>query len=196
MTLILPVAHANTRYIWSVSGLVDPFGFSIATHGHGLSTPIEIAQSMSLAWTGGTIGSAAQWNDEFTYMGVQTTVMTVSGPIVVNYNVGMQGTNAGDASPVNCSILVSKLTELGGRKNRGRFNIPSGKVEEGNINAAGFIESSVYASLQNQANEFFDDIVATTFVPCLLHSHPDDAPTDITAFAVSSQLSTQRRRMR
>lgn len=196
MTLVIPVNYANTRYIFQVTGLVESMGFSIACGLPAGGDAGSIANSMSTAWETTSIGSNAQWNDEFLYVGTQTTLMTASGPIVANFNANNQGTGAADSCPVNCTVLVSKVTPLGGRKNRGRFNIPSGKVEEAGISAAGFILPATVTALQNQCNEFYAALVTLGVPPVLLHSDPADAPTDIDAFLVSSQISTQRRRMR
>lgn len=196
MTLIIPANYANTRFIWTVQGIVDEMGFSIACALPAGGSASSIALAMRDAWITTTIGADAQWNDEFLFVGTQTTLQATGGPIVANSFANTQGTNSGDACPVNCSVLVAKVTPLGGRKNRGRFNIPSGKVEEANISAAGFIDPAVVTSLQNQCNDFYDALVTNDVSPVLLHSDPADPPTDIDAFLVSSQISTQRRRMR
>lgn len=196
MTLIIPTNYANTRFIWNVDGIVESLGFSIGCALPAGGSAGSIALAMSAAWESTAIGSDPQWNDEFLYVGTQTTLMTGTGPIVANFTANERGSNAGDALPVNCSVLVSKVTPLGGRKNRGRFNIPSGKVEEAGVNAAGFILPATVTALQNQCNSFYDALVTNEVAPVLFHSDPADAPTDIDAFLVSSQISTQRRRMR
>lgn len=196
MPLVLPVGVANTRLVWTVAGSVEEMGFSVATAQTPEVTAAQIAERMRDAWIGTTIGSSAQWNDEFTFVKTSTTLMTVSGPVLAEATALDVGTNSEDAPPINCTILIKKLTDSGGRKNRGRLNIPSGKVEEAGVSAAGFILPATVTALQNQCDEWFAEMVTLEEQPVLLHSDPADEPTIITGFQVSSQIATQRRRMR
>lgn len=197
MTLVLPLNYDNTRFTFSVTGLTDTFGFSLGSPPLTGHSALETATGLSGTWSTLAIGDDAFWNDEFTYLGTTTTRMTPSGPLVATFPVSIQGTNAVDAPPVNTAILVNKITALGGRENRGRLYIPSGKIEEGNVNAAGFITPTVVTAINNQLGDWYAAIVAFLGVPpVLFHSDVATALTDIEVFTVSSQVATQRRRMR
>lgn len=108
--------------------------------------------------------------------------------------------------PQNCSLLIRKLTALGGRRGRGRMFLPG--IDEDTVSSAGFVAGSTLTAWQGIFDDFFDALpvdgaaggVGDAVNPVLLHSEvvgeTTPAPTAITGFAVQSVIATQRRRLR
>lgn len=196
MPLVLPVGTANSRFIFSVAGLSDTLGFSLATVSTPVATASSIADSMYDAANTTDLFSGAEVSDEYTWLGVHTTLMTVTGPVVAERNVTEPGTASFQAVTVNSAVLVRKLTLLGGRKNRGRLFFPPGIAPEATTNSAGFLDVTAVPVLQASFDAWYAAMIDEELLPVLLHTDPADEPTVISQFAVQTQLATQRLRMR
>lgn len=118
-----------------------------------------------------------------------------TGPSYENTTV-TEGGDTGDGVPANTSILVRKVTALGGRAGRGRFFLPG--LRENRLDSGGNIDGTYVSDLQGALDSFYDDMAAALIVPVVLHGaeSPLSVPTAITSFSVQSRAGTQRRRMR
>ena len=110
--------------------------------------------------------------------------------------------------PLDTAIVVKKLTGLAGRRFRGRLYLPG--IPEGAVDDAGILLSSYVTSLASAFSLLLTRFAAFT-IPAmqiaLLH-RPITKPavpeytlesieaTEVTAFAVESQIGTQRTRIR
>jgi len=101
----------------------------------------------------------------------------------------------GSPSGPQVAYLVTKLTNLGGRRNRGRTFFPG--VTEASIGNGGqVIEGD--GSLRNGLENFWGDILDASenlTAPALLHTD-DSEPTEVLSWSLSSVVATQRRRVR
>lgn len=183
-------AQANVRFTGGALpfGAECTFGFTVAEFE---GTPADAAT---------TIGDL--WADTF---GPQQTAMVGVSSVLVKFGPNDTGPSAEVAGPgsagvgtsvvpPNWSVLISKQTASGGRKNKGRMFVPG--LAEGSVDNAGVINSAVLPDWQAACDAFFDGMVAADMTLVLLHNHPDDTPTFLTGLQVQSTGATQRRRMR
>lgn len=131
---------------------------------------------------------------------VLTSVLVKFGPNTTgpSAEVGTTTPGTGGGTPASSavSILVQKLTALGGRPGRGRLYLPG--VQESEVDEAGNLSGAFVDGLQDQFDDFFAELVSSGMPPVLLHSEtsPIATPTDVTGFAVQTVVATQRRRQR
>ena len=134
-------------------------------------------------------------------------------------NATAPGTLSGTALPPNNALLVTKLTGLAGRRNRGRLFIPG--VQAAAVSEAGLMSAPTVAGFQTAVSAWFESIDAPPLLPgdegrymVILHSDsthweiddgqprrvpngdPIPAPTRITGLRVEPRIATQRRRLR
>lgn len=196
MTLILPTNFANARFVFSVTGIQDHMGFGMGLGPDPGLSATEIAITCRDAAISSGLFAASAMSTGWTFQGVSVTKQLVSGPVVGQNLIPVAGTNPQGSPPANCTILVRKNTALGGRRNRGRCNLPVAIMEEPNVDQAGNITTSVVTIIQNKVIAFHQALTTGGLNAFLLHSHVDDAPTEIVSLQVMNQLATQRRRMR
>jgi hypothetical protein len=93
------------------------------------------------------------------------------------------------------ALLLNKRTNLGGRKGRGRCFLPG--LSEGQVGADGMLAGSPSVIIA-AAELFWEQMTVGTPLtdPVLLHSDETTPPSPIVAFDASSQVATQRRRLR
>jgi hypothetical protein len=197
MAQVIPIGFANVRWLFECAGLVDEMSTAMGVFADPAQTALQIAEGADSAYDTSNWGLAANRNDEWTYLGTEATLMTVSGPIIAVVSNVTPGTQTADAPPANCALLVSKITADGGRRNKGRMYWPPANLGEISINSAGFMGSTDRNSFQASFDGFIDDLETSGLSPHLFHSLPGSTvPTAITGFLLSSQIATQRRRMR
>jgi hypothetical protein len=135
--------------------------------------------------------------DDWLYLGCHVAQGTPTGDILGEANQSTAGSLADNAITSNCSLLVDKLTALGGRKFRGRMFLPPIHLNEGAVDAAGNISSGPLATIQAAINLTILALVAADYQPVLFHQGvAPPVPTPITALSAQSQIATQRQRMR
>ena len=116
---------------------------------------------------------------------------------------GQVGTEAMTGAPANCTTLVSKLTAIGGRANRGRNYWP-GQLSASTVNEVGQISSTHRDYLQVQFIDFFGALGSgnsgvTDLCPVvILHDEtsPATTPQPVVAVQVQNVIGSQRRRIR
>lgn len=118
-----------------------------------------------------------------------------TGPTYVDSG-SISGTGSGDAVSPNVSVLVNKLTGIGGRQGRGRMFLPG--LAESEANVGGVISPTTRGDIENNLASFVTELNALGVAPALLRSpdSPISAPAPIIGFTVQSVLATQRRRLR
>jgi hypothetical protein len=115
-----------------------------------------------------------------------------TGPSFVAIGTAVGASNEPIAPP-NVTYLVKKVTNMGGRANRGRFFPPG--VAEANVGNDGALSSGTVAALQPVFNNIRTDHAAADLPMVLLHSQSSD-PTPITSLVLDPLAATQRRRLR
>lgn len=162
----------------------------------GLS-PAETAELIWDASVDASLTATGANSSSWTQLGVHVVFNDGGVMQLAEHNVNVQGTGIGDATPPpNCAVLVKKVTGLGGRKHRGRFFWPPSFLDEADVTPAGFLESGAITNHSTKFTQWLAAMILGGVQPFVLHSNILDAPTEITAFQLSSQLATQRTRMR
>lgn len=163
-------------------------GFSIAGF-----DPVNGPSNIFTAWA--AFLQSIGWPSTAFATGVDVKVGTAdpSAPLVYTFTGNDPGTGSAGLDPPATSILVNKLTLLGGRSGRGRMFIaqPNG--------ANTFDDGTLSTAYLTSTQGFLDTLIAAieTVVggdAYLLHSGPSPAPTLIQSFVVDRKLGTQRRR--
>jgi len=200
---IIPIGATDCSIIFSCAGVSDNLAVSIGV----VSTPEISAESVSLLLHSALVDSglvlASNMMTAYTYVGVEARKMTATGLEVGFTAGGSTGTIAQPPCPVNCAVLVTKLTGSGGRQNRGRLFWPMCDLDESSIDPAGRIVTATLANRQGRWNLLFAAFDTYSLLPVIFHNTKPDGsmpvitePTTITGFLLDDQIATQRRRMR
>ncbi len=202
--MIIPGSHGVARLKWQAAGDPDPHMITIGlNHDNTVSTdPSGIAADVRDAWASSVPINAL--SNLYTFLGVDVTLGPVPGDGPTGGAIANTvGTSTAPVLPSNCSLLVAKITALGGRKFRGRFYMPAGFLAEVNVGHDGAIVSATLTGFQGYMDAFVAALVAKPSIvgPVLLHGETTPpstvpGPTAITKLLVRSTIATQRRRMR
>ena len=116
------------------------------------------------------------------------------------------GTHGGGTSPSNCSLLIKKLTQRGGRRGRGRMFFPAAYCFEAAVDNNGMLLDAQRSQYQTSMSAFLEECQTGGSAGIeglfLAHTVPDGGdpdefmPTHIESLIVAPQIATQRRRMR
>lgn len=219
MGVIIPPGHAQCAIHWQLTGDLEPI---LNVHGievvAGTTDPNAIAQQVYNAWH--TAFTVADYDASYN---LQKCVVQLgqdaADPLIGEYVGNFQGSRAGTCPSQNVSILVTKVTALGGRRHRGRMFLPAGLVLASEVGETGLLDATRRNTLQAMCTQLRTSLIGGTGIesPELLHAtatkwvlNENDQPrrvidpsapappppTPITAFSVQNQVATQRRRMR
>lgn len=133
--------------------------------------------------------------------GLTAYVANDGPPIIMTESMDAQGTVSTDPTTQNVAVIVTKLTGLGGRYNKGRMFWPS--LAETGVNAVGVLAPVA----QNNIEGAFSDWMTALLDPAefcnlsdLVIFHDGSLvglePTVITQLRVEPVVGTQRRRLR
>lgn len=198
--MTIPAGFAELTYIFQYSGAprvstfalgVDPSGFA------ELDDPVAIAGAGRMAAVN-SIGPfpAGGMMGHWQFLGVSCTLETESGPIVGQDLTTITGSASGSEMPINCTLLVNKVTAAGGRRNRGRMFVPPVWPQESKVDGLGIIDTDQIPTGQSRYDDFYTSLTEAPLLPVLFHQSGSVVPTAITSFAVQGKIATQRRRMR
>jgi len=115
-----------------------------------------------------------------------------TGPFA-EYTEIRSGPRNEDAEAPSVAVLVEKVTNFGGRANRGRFFVPG--ISYGDVAVGGGLASEPQTFFQTQANAFLARLDTEGLDMVLLHGASSD-PTTVTSLNVDGRAATQRRRLR
>lgn len=156
--------------------------------------PVDGPHDIFDLWQNFVVGLG--WPSTAFATGVQVRVGTAdpSGPLVYEWAVPEAGSGSNATLTPQCSLLVTKRTNLGGRAGRGRMYV--GAPLEDYVNNVGVVDGTYLGNVQTA----LDTLISGTETiiggdAYLLHSGPTPAPTLITSLTVQPLLATQRRRM-
>lgn len=201
MGVVIPVGLAQANIVMSLNGKVAPMAMTLGVLPQVPMTASLVANRvhLSLISTGSLFAplEVAAMSNQWSYDGVNVTLMTGTGPILGSATANVNGTATQAGLVVNGALLVRKTTAQGGRKNRGRLFMPPAYVHEINVDANGNIAPPIPGDMQNRFQFFFDALETNELEPMLLHSLAAALPpTAITSFVVEDRIATQRRRLR
>lgn len=196
MGVLIPVGYGQCTFHFSQTGVVKEQTWSCGYNWSGSPDPSAHAEEISGFFTDPLAPFlAAHMLSEFKYLGTSTTEVDESGPLLGVFGTTVTGTRSGGTLPPNCSVLLSKATALGGRKNRGRIFSPAVNFDETLVSSGGVLESTGVGLYGGYWQNSFDSWIASDIPPVLLHSEAG-TPTPITGVNMQSLIATQRRRLR
>jgi hypothetical protein len=202
MPLIIPPGFAQCSWQWELNG--DPeyinttCGVYVTEYGGNFQAAAnDCADAMGVAFP------AAQMSDQFRFRGVVLRVgQDGAPPIIVEAPRDVVGLGGAAILPSNCALLVRKLTNAGGRRNKGRFYFPLLAILENAVSQIGVVSPLDLANMQGRLNVLHVELMAGSPnpSPVILHSSggvtPPGIPTEVTGFSAQPIIATQRRRMR
>lgn len=153
---------------------------------------------------------ALSWKDMLDNNASLTEIKVTQGvvdgaPLIGLYSVPVPGGAGHLSCPVNCAVLVTKVTNFGGRTGKGRMYAPW-VLEESEVDEAGVITPIGLTQYSGRFANFFDNLVTELVPMYLLHDDemkgpdgevldPIPDPYQVKTLAVSPIIGTQRRRL-
>lgn len=195
----IPAGYTEATFVTTVNGsprnMTWSCGFDFADFNS--RTPDQMAEDLYTLFTAAgrpyvNTNMCTGWS----FLGVSIVKQMEEGPLVGAKYQTVVGSKSGTTVPNNCSVLLKKVTNTGGRRGRGRAFLPPCFNPETNFDAAGFMSAPDTALTLAPYTAAFAAAVVAGIDPVLYHQTPPYTPSLITAFQMSNQLATQRRRMR
>lgn len=195
MARIIPPGYAECSMEFWLAGYLRP---AVITQGFKINGSVgssyNVADQFDLAFAG---SFAALFDNNVTMRNAKAVIgQDGSDPIVQVSTTQTAGTSSRESTAPALALMVTKNTNLGGRKHRGRNYMPwaladSDVAENGAVNPARL--NSWAAAL----DEYMDFIIGPTSdlldEPVILHTDPT-VPTPVTSFTPNPAIRTQRRR--
>lgn len=173
---------------------------------------VDVSEALSPADALATVQNAVQ-AEMFSRMDISITWVSLVGRFgpnsgsapgpTIEIPIGTGGALSFEGPPPNTSVLLQKVTALGGRANRGRAFWP-GLVSRTDLSESGVISGGPLAAIQADVDSFLAHLAtgnggATAETPMvILHDEtsPTTTPTPVIDLVVDSLVATQRRRLR
>lgn len=196
MGVVIPLHEAQCSLVFRCTGQVreciTTFGVRPDAQGASAAT---IAGAVRDAYAASLLGTAGTFSSSWTYVAVRVSKMTPTGISYGEVATGITGTQTANTVPMNAAVLIRKLTQDGGRQNKGRMYWPPVAFNESIVSPAGVIATAELAAEQTKWDNFATALSATDFPMVLMHS--DGSPSTLVAqLSLQALLATQRRRMR
>lgn len=192
--MLIPNGWAQANLIYTGAGLPTgaqvTFGLNVETYP---GSPTDLANDIATEWAN---VMDAQWSSQVAVTGVKVkfgpTATGDSGEVLVN----IPGTGSTTAVPSNTSLLVTKVTGVGGRQGRGRMYLPG--LVEASVDSAGVVTPANLAIIQGKLSTFRTAMNSAGAPLALLHGEdaPIVAPYLVTGLVANTRVATQRRRLR
>jgi hypothetical protein len=200
MGVVIPNGELQATFMFTCGGSPKTptwnLGFKADNGGGASSTAEEIYNAFAEAVAGPDLPyQPAGMNDAWTFLGVRVSIASMSGPIVAEYIDPVVGTTTASALPMNCTMLLTKRTNAGGRRNRGRGYLPAAHLAESAVDSVGIINPTLVTSMQGLYDNAFDKLTSGALEPCVHHSDGGGG-TVISSWTIGSLIATQRRRIR
>lgn len=203
MALVIPEGYGVAKMRWRSQGDGEEMISTIGFQGDGSPDVNDLAQAIGTHWL--ECWPMTSMSSTYSFVGVDVAYGPEGSAEVGEWNTNAAGGIAVATCPSNCALLISKLTGLGGKANKGRMYLPAAYLSEGEVDQNGFLSAAALAQTQGFCSNFFNvNLGATPIVGLigwvLLHSGdaqtPSNMPTPITALQPQTQIATQRQRMR
>lgn len=196
MPIVVPEGYGIASLNYTLVGDPQPMSVTFGVFSNGGPPPDELAATIDGVATTSGFCTATRLNDGYTYVGVEVRYMAPGGFITYVEGNSVEGTRPQSPVISNTSVLVKKVTQLGGRRNQGRMYLPAAYASVAETTAAGGLLSDALTALQEVATDFKEALLTADIDMVLFHSEAPTEPTLITGLQVQPILATQRRRMR
>lgn len=145
-----------------------------------------------------------QWTSIPGALGAPTTAVTTgvlvkvgtsdpSAPITFESSLSGAGSGSAALMPPNVAYLISKTSNLGGRKGRGRNFLPW--VREDKVDNVGQVDGTFLDSVQETWENLMSDVAGFIGGDAVILHSDATPPSTVTGFNFQSVVSTQRRRL-
>jgi hypothetical protein len=196
MSLLIPPGHVQASFRFALVGDAEEMHTTVGyATGAGGATGTALADLLAdkflAAYPAGKIYNS------WTFRGVTIYVGQDGGPPAVFESSPSKvriGTAAGSTVPNNSAAVVRKMTDLAGRRGRGRLFIPPFFLGKDSVDGRGYIYQAEIAAFQADIAAWFSGAAWRLLHSTGLSAAP--APTPISSFVLQPQIGTQRRRMR
>jgi hypothetical protein len=190
--MIIPAGYAQLNFVHS--GTAAPTGAEVTLGVDHVNQDLDVIAAAALAlWEAQIIGNLTS---QIRLDGV----LVKKGPNDTGpsgfFPSGEEGSYGESATPPNVSLLVHKVTDMGGRQGRGRMFIPG--FREDRVSGEGIVQASDVTSINTALTTFFDGMETADLRLALLRSEgsPITAPELLTGLQLDTRVATQRRRLR
>jgi hypothetical protein len=202
MAVVIPSGFAQITYNWKHVDANRRWSTVI-----GVETGIQTAASVGETAINAYVRNLQDVSDASVALESVTVRMGPStGPapgITIEIPADLAGITSLQGIAANCTLLVRKLTAVGGRANRGRNYWP-GLLAESMVGELGEIDPTIRDNFQVIFIDFFADLAsgneaASALIPAvILHDEasPATSPAPVAAIQVDSIVGSQRRRIR
>lgn len=207
MSFEIPPGYAHCAVELRMVGDPDPWYCTWGVEQPPGGTAATIANHCFRAWEAGPL---ALQEDDLTLAQAVVKLGVVDSPPLMGYSTARNASGGAAGStnflPQNCALLVDKLSDLGGRRGRGRMYVP-GILGEGTVDSVGNIANPVvyelafetfFAALQSNMEGTANPGTVGLDMVILHHDQPTPGvpPTVVTNLHVQNVISTQRKRLR
>lgn len=207
----IPTGYAQVSLIFS--GVNVPNGAAVV---FGVKNDVAGSAIGVASTVGGVFASSgllARLTSDITFVRTDCKLgPNETGPIGSSTTGAGNGAQSASSEPPNTAMLVTKITDIGGRRGRGRMFFPG--VDSGNVNDDGTIGSTYLAAYQTDVDDFLNGLAAGQVPMYLLHGPktewqliggqprrvpvagaiPD--PYEVIGLQCDNVVATQRRRLR
>ena len=157
--------------------------------------PGVVAASARSAWVANLLSLTT---DEW-FLGDVTLYMPSGGGSIPYVSAGSTPGSTGTPMSAAVSLLVTKRTNIGGRRGKGRMFLPPPPQTQ--VNADGTVAAGFLATSRGHLTDFFNDIVAIDpSIQPVVHTRASgglpSGNTLITELWLEPEVATQRRRQR
>lgn len=200
MGVVIPVGFGQWTLPFSLAADLEPMVITCGFQDDGVTNANSIADQITNPLFATPTFAASSYPVQYTIGPAEVVVNRTMGTFAGVGTTIRAGTGAQQVLPNNCAILVSKLTNRGGRRGRGRLYLPPAFIAEGNVTVNGSLLASVRDSITLDFETWRAAVTATPFDLQLLHSDPPvgspPPPDPIVGFICSGTIATQRTRLR
>jgi len=188
--MIIPTGYGQVNFMFT--GLGVPLGAecTLGFDNDLTQTAQACADGFATIWVSNIM---SHLSSNITFAGTLVKLgPNATGPSAVS-PASQPGSDGSAMTPPANAFLGRKVTQLGGRKGRGRMFVPG--LEDSDVDTGGFVGSGKLSALTTAFNDFLSDATSLDLFPVLLHGD-STTPTLIDELTVDSRCGTQRRRQR
>lgn len=195
MARIIPPGYAECSMEFWLAGYLRP---AVITQGFKITGSVgssyNVADQFDLAFAN---SFKALFDSNVTMRNAKAVIgQDGSDPIVQVSTTQTAGTSSRESTAPALALMVTKNTNLGGRKHRGRNYMPWA-LADSDVAENGAVNPTRLTSWAAALDEYMDYIIGPTTdlldEPVILHTDPT-VPTPVTSFTPNPAIRTQRRR--
>lgn len=195
MGVLVPPGYGIAKYRWRCSGdseeMISTLGFKVGEP----APPSVVAGQLATIYVDSGWGN--RLSAAYTFTGVTVSIGPPEAAEVGESQMALVGGLAVEPPPSNCALLVTKITALGGKGNRGRMFLPAGHLQEAGLDSNGFMSAPSLSEAVACNTDWFQAPVSAqyNFIDdwVLFHGSGSGPIADAGTPTVITQFSTHRR---